>query len=429
MTENVSLTDLYQMKLRFILAAFVQENFSFWMSCAYLFFEYVRPQAIWPALDVYPYWARTFIILAFIGWLLDPKRKFVWNRITTGVFLFLFLVILSSAFAYWPDVSWNNFMNYFNWVVVYFVLTQTVTTRQRFFVFLLIFFLLSFKLSIYGTRTLALRGFSYADWGLAGPQGFFENPGELAIQMLVFAPLSFFFILGIKPFLKRWLSFLLYLMPVTAVLTILGTNTRGSQLALAAQFLILIMMLKQRVKVLILVLFVGFIGFQLIPPEQMKRFEDVGKDGTSKQRLLYWEHGWQMIKDHPGLGVGFFNFAPYYDRFYSEDLTLDILTGAQLPHNIFIQVGTDTGFTGLTVFVYLIIAGFRVMHRLRKKIKGNGDQFIQCLVKGMNLALLGYVIAGQFVTVAYYPFFWIHLMMVTAIATFWKVEHQEITNY
>ena len=40
----------------------------------------------------------------------------------------------------------------------------------------------------------------------------------------------------------------------------------------------------------------------------------------------------------------------------------------------------------------------------------------------MNLALLGYVVAGQFVTVAYYPYTWIHLMFVTAIGTFWENE-------
>lgn len=422
---NIPINNLYQLKLRTLWRAFLGDNFAFWMSCAYLFFEYVRPQSIWSFLNVYPYWARTFIILAFLGWLIDPKRRFVWNRITTGIFIFLYLIILSSIFAYWPEISWNSFMNYFNWVVVYFVLTQTVTTRQRFFIFLVIFFLCSFKLSIYGARTWVLRGFSYADWGLAGPEGFFENPGELAIQMLVFAPIAIFFSIGIKSFLKRWQSLLFYLMPITAALTILGTNTRGSQLAMVGQFFALIMMMKQRVKLLIVILFIGFIGYQLIPPEQMKRFQEVGKDGTSKQRLLYWGHGWQMIKDNPILGVGFFNFAPYYDRYYPEDLELEFLKGAQLPHNIFIQVGTDTGFPGIAVFVYLIWAGFNLMRKLGKTGSLKRDSFILYLTKGMNLALLGYVVAGQFVTVAYYPFLWIHLAMVTIITTFWNDEQQE----
>ena len=60
-------------------------------------------------------------------------------------------------------------MTYFNWVVIFFVLTNTATTRQRVFILLLIFFMASFKLSLHGARTLAMRGFAFADWGLSGP--------------------------------------------------------------------------------------------------------------------------------------------------------------------------------------------------------------------------------------------------------------------
>ncbi|MFO7728312.1 MAG: DUF5935 domain-containing protein [Desulfonatronovibrio sp.] len=181
------MTDLYRLKPGAVWKAFASDNFAFWMSCFYLFFEYVRPQAIWPVFEIYPFWARTFVILAFIGWMLDPYKRFVWNKITTGVFVFMLLIVFSSFSAYWPQISWDEFMKSFNWVVIFFVLTQTVNTRQRFYILLLIFFLASFKLSLYGARTFAMRGFSFASWGLAGPQGFFQNPGELAIQMVVFA--------------------------------------------------------------------------------------------------------------------------------------------------------------------------------------------------------------------------------------------------
>ncbi|MBA2883011.1 putative O-glycosylation ligase (exosortase A-associated) [Desulfosalsimonas propionicica] len=424
---TVSTIDLYKLRPGKIWRAFATEGFAFWMSCLYLFFEYVRPQAIWEGLDAYPYWARTFVILAFIGWLFDTKRQFVWTKITTGVCAFMFLIAMSSFTAYWPATSWENFMKSFNWVVIFFVLTQTVTTRQRFYIMLLIFFLASFKLSQHGAIVFAKRGFSFASWGIRGPQGFFENPGELAIQMVVFAPIALFFIQGIREHLKRWQVYALYLMPVTAALTTLGTNTRGGQLALAAQVLALISVTKHRFKMLLAVALIAIIGFQLLPPEQKERFENIGKDSTSIQRLLYWENGWQMMKDHPLLGVGYFNFIPYYNRYYPEDLVLSYRRGkgAELPHNIIIQVGTDTGFAGLAVYMGLIAAAFFRMRRIGKEAEKAGDTFISNLCKGMNLSLLGFFVAGQFVTVAYYPYLWIHLVFVTAIYTFWQKEKAE----
>lgn len=421
---NIPITELYRLKPGTAWKAFTAENFAFWMSSAYLLFEYVRPQAIWPVFDAYPYWARTFIILAFLGWLADSNRQFIWDRITTGVILYLLLIILSSYHAYWPNVSWSRFMEYFNWVVVFFVLTQTVITRQRFYILLLIFLAASFKLSFYGARTFALRGFSFADWGLAGPRGYFQNSGELAIQMVVFAPMALFFTLGIKPYLKRWQVYFLFLMPVTAALTIIGTNSRGSQLALAAQIIALIVITKKRLRMFIVIVLISCVGYLILPANQKARFEIAGEDLTSVQRLLYFKHGWQMIKDHPLLGVGYFNFAPYYNSNYPEDLVLEQLKerGAEVPHNIFIQVGTDTGFTGISVFLGLIALSFISMRRLGIIAENSGEIFLTNMSRGMNLALLGYIIAGQFVTVAYYPFFWIHLVFVVAMVTFYGKE-------
>ena len=416
---------LYALRPRPLLRAFATQGFAFWMACVYLFFEYVRPQAIWSFLDVYPYWARTFILLALIGWFLDPKRQFVWTRMSTGISLFLGVIILASLTAYWPQQSWAQFMGFFNWVVIFFVLTQTVTTRVRFYILLLIFLLASFKLSQHGARVWAMTGFSFSSWGLRGPQGFFQNPGELAIQMVVFAPIALFFCLAVAPYVKRWQLYLLYLMPLTAALTALGTNTRGGQIALAVQVLALILSIKQRFKALALVTILAVVGYHLLPEEQKLRFEQAGTDPTSEQRLLYWQHGWQMMKDHPALGVGYFNFIPYYNLHHSDDIILPMLQqrgSAELPHNIFIQVGTDAGFIGLGLFLLLILGAFLTMRRLGQEAYARGDPFVYNMAKGMNLALLGYVVAGQFVTVAYYPFLWIHLTFVTIMFHFWRTE-------
>ena len=421
---GAAMEPLYALRPRALLRAFADQGFAFWMACLYLFFEYVRPQAIWSGFDAYPYWARTFVLLALIGWILDPKRQFVWTKMSTGIALFLGVIILASITAYWPQRSWAEFMTFFNWVVIFFVLTQTVTTRVRFYILLLIFLLASFKLSQHGARVWAMTGFSFSGWGLRGPQGFFQNPGELAIQMVIFAPIALFFCLAIAPYVKRWQLYLLYLMPITAALTAMGTNTRGGQIALAVQVLALILTMKQRFKALILVVILAVVGYHLLPEEQKARFEQAGTDPTSLQRLLYWEHGWQMMKDHPVLGVGYFNFIPYYNLHHSDDLVLPSTQrlGAQLPHNIFIQVGTDAGFIGLGIFLLLILGAFLTMRRLGQEAYARGDPFVYNMAKGMNLALLGYVVAGQFVTVAYYPFLWIHLTFVTIMFHFWRRE-------
>lgn len=116
-----------------------------------------------------------------------------------------------------------------------------------------------------------------------------------------------------------------------------------------------------------------------------------------------------MIKENPVLGVGFFNFSQYFQRYYPDDILVDRV---ELPHNIFIQVGTDTGIVGLLIFIALIFVAIRKSLRLRiEGCESNKNTITKCV----NLSLLGYIVAGQFVTVTYYPFIWIHLSLIVAL--------------
>jgi O-antigen ligase len=164
-----------------------------------------------------------------------------------------------------------------------------------------------------------------------------------------------------------------------------------------------------RLRPLIGIIILSVSIYYLLPQEQKDRFNQAGDDKTSEQRLLYWEHGWEMMKDYPFTGVGYFNFIPYYEAHYSYDM---LYPRAQLPHNIFIQVGTDAGFIALFFFLLLILYSFYLSMRIYgAKGASARDRFFAA---GLGYGVLGFLIAGQFVTVSYYPFFWVHLAFIVA---------------
>lgn len=403
--------DLYALKIRAIWSGFWEEHFSFWMICGYLFFEYVRPQSIIPALDFLP-WSQVFILLAAAGWVMDSKKQWVRDATNFWMALFFIVILLSCWQAYEPSVSYANLDYFYTWFIIYFLIINIVTSERRLFIFMLIFMIASFKLSLFGARTWAMRGFSFTGWGLMGPPGFFQNSGELAIQMLVFAGISLFSFNALKPHLTRFTKYTLLAFPVTAAMTVLGASSRGGQLGLVAQLLI-VFWNKISVRGLLILIVVGYLGYKLLPEEQMQRFESMGDDNTSQQRLFYWEHGIDMINEYPWLGVGYFNFSNYYNAHYSEDLIVD---SAELPHNIFIQVGTDAGYSGLFVYCMLIWSHFRCSRRVRKleTIRDEDNSWLYSLSTGLNIGFIGFLIAGQFVSVVYYPFMWINLALSVA---------------
>lgn len=417
----MSMEALYALEWKAIWKQFKSEHFSFWMICAYLIVEYVRPQSIIPALDFLP-WGALFVVLATIGAFVDPTCKWVKSPPNKWMVIFFIVILISCWQAFYPSISFARLDLFYTWLIIYFLIINIVNTKERFFLFLCVFVVASFKLSLSLAFRWAKRGFSFTTWGLMGPPGFFQNSGELAVQMVVFFPIAFVVAQQLRPYIRQKTFLILTLMPVTAVMTVLGSSSRGGQIALGIQMLAMFWRKLFRIKVLAGCVIVFFLAFTLLPEEQKQRFSSTGDDKSSLQRLFYWEHGWEMMLDHPYLGTGYFNFIPYYESHYSRDL---LYQHAQLPHNIFIQVGTDAGFIGLTIFAILILQSYRVA---RQSEKSTAPPFFTSMGRALSFSLLGFLVAGQFVTVTYYPFFWINLALSVALWNICRPAAKQLTR-
>jgi len=405
---------LYTLSPKALWQQFKQEHFAFWMLCFYLMLQYFDPAKIYQHLDLLP-WDKIVLGLTVLAWPMDPRRRWVSDSTNIWMTLFLVVIIVSSAFATYPDISWSRWFDFVDWYVIYFLIINLVTTGERYFIFMGIFLLANFKLSFFGARTWAERGFGFTSWGLEGPPGFFGNSSDFSSEMLMFAPIAFELALFVKPFARRVFYWFLMLGAVTAAMSVLGASSRGSQVGLAFQGAWIAVQRKLRVSVLIALGLLAGVGYALLPTAEKARFASIGKDNTSIQRLDYWRAGLKMIENHPILGVGYFNFAPVYavhDRF-------KLWHGkAQLPHNIFIQVGTDSGLIGLGVFLMLIYRNFKVAKDIRRACAKHKESpaFAPAVARGLTITTWGFVIAGQFNTVAYYPFLWINLALTVSLS-------------
>lgn len=396
------------------------ESFAFWMLCGYLIVEYVRPQSILPSLDFLP-WGKLVLGLALLGMLSDRRFRFVSDPANVLLTLYLGALVISTLFALYPGVSRAHWFDFFGWYLIYFLIVNIVTTERRFVIFLAIFLVASFKLSFFGARTWTLRGFSFTSWGIMGPPGPFQNSGELSVQMLMFAPIAYEYAAYLRHHTSTRNFLLALSMPVTAAMTIIGASSRGAQLALLYQTYRSLLKGRLSIRSLVVCCVVIGLAISLLPEEQFQRFENAGQDTTSQQRLLYWQRGLQMIERYPVLGVGYYNFAPYFDEHFPEDR---LFGSAQLPHNIFIQVGTDAGLVGLAAFLALVARNFFCCRSIARIARNqSAASFAPSIARGLTIALWGFLIAGQFVTITYYPFFWINLSLSVALLNI--VKHQE----
>jgi len=412
-TQRTSRLDLglLALRLKAFWAAFKREPLSFWGICAYIFIEYVRPQQIYTSIDVLPFGEVT-LALALLGYVFEgmPVRRFNAADVLLG--LFTIVLILSSVFAVNPDVAMDGWTVFLNWLILYWLVTNVVTTPRRYIIFWALFLLWSLKMSQHGARIWISRGGSFASWGASGAPGWFQNSGEFAIQMCIFLPMAFHSLMALRERLKTWKFWgLMVLLPGTAVISLLASSSRGGQMALVAVVLFLIAQSRHRVRGLITAAVVLALLWSFMPPEQRARFETMGDedDDTSQTRLTYWEDGIEIAKQYPLFGIGYENWLSYYRLNYDAV--------GELPHNIFIEAWAELGYTGLLAFLGLIGGTFYVNFRTRRKAASLPEwgPFLRAAALGLDAALVGYMAAGFFVTVLFYPFFWVNLAFTAAL--------------
>jgi len=386
------------------------QDFAFYMVAGYLVFSYLRPQMIYPWLNFLP-WTQ-ICILAGLAYLASKGRL----KFQSSHFFVLLLALIAAVGSFnslYPETSFRKLDIPFIWFVEIVFVTNGVKNAKQLKLFLILLFLILFKMSFFGARVWALRGFGFTSWGISGPPGFFQNSGEFSLLMAILAVLSLAFILAHKK-PNVWY----YLLPLTAVMSVLGASSRGAQLALIVGLVwINFFILKIKLKNILVVLFIGYVGFTLFPEQQKERFTSMGEDGTSTSRLTYWSAGIEMLNDHPMTGVGYYAFPNYFSDYYShlKEGAGYSLKREEVSHNSLVQMGSTLGYPGL--FVYLALHFLCVSQIRQARVKFIASKrleevgWFEKFSVGYVAALITYFIGAFFMSVALYPYIFLMLMI------------------
>jgi putative inorganic carbon (HCO3(-)) transporter len=411
-----AVTHLLELKPGALTQSMLCQSPGFWALSFYLMIEYVRPQSVWTVLDVLP-WGQAALGVTLVLLLFEARPQTRWQPLDTALVVFTTILLASIATAQYPSAGVDGLTTYLNWLILYVLITQIVTTPARFYLFFLMFLLWSLKMSQFATRSFVLNGFAFRDWGSGGGPGWFRNSGEMAIQMCIFLGLSLHWILATRAHWPRWkAALLLALLPGTALFALLASSSRGGQLGGVSVLLLTLAQSRHRWRGLVWVAALLPLLWVITPPEQKARFEAMGDDGTSVSRLIYWRDGIQIMTRYPILGIGYDNWMPFYMQ-YDPPGNAERPVRRQLPHNIFIEAGAELGFPGLLAFIALIALTFKTNARTRRLASASPDWGgpLKGFARGLDAALIGYLVSGFFVTVLYYPYFWMSLSMTAAL--------------
>lgn len=385
--------------------------------------------------------AFPILLISPLGYyLIFRHQKIIIDQVMVLLILFLGAQAVSALFASSTSVVSQNLMNYIiEGVFFYFLILNTVRSvailRQAIWVMLIAGSLIaslsiyqqitqSFDNNFYGFAQVSNAAFGTGVELLAGEvyqprlAGTIGDQNYYAQLMLMLVPLGLFRVWGERSKLMRLVAII-----CTALISLgVGlTFSRGA--AVGFLLMLVIMTLLRYIKLYqLLVIFLGLFLLMRALPQYSTRLitleEVIGAlgganiraaDSSTESRVTEMAAAALAFADHPLIGVGPGMFKYYYPQ-YAEAVGLRIQTTARAAHNLFLDIGADTGIFGLTCFLAILFVSLRNLARTRRRCLQTRPDLAN-LATGLILAIVTYLTTGLFLSLAYERFFWVMLAL------------------
>lgn len=361
--------------------------------------------------------AQIAIIGFIVSFFLKKREHYNKNIQNVLILAYLFWFFISYLFSFEHDLAWQAWVDFSKWVIIYFLLINTINDRSKMYIFLFVLLFLNFKYAQFASRLWIASGFYSDPRGLnAGGgigAGFFQNPNDFGVAINSVLGLSYCMMQSdltrVAGFRMRWFHLICV---VSMIIGILASSSRGAAVGLGAISLAIWYKSERKmISVALLIVFASIL-IGLIPEDNWARFQKMGteEDASGQSRLALWEAGMRMASEYPITGVGPNNFIYVNTQKYLSE-------HHEVQHNVFVQAVSELGYPGLILFVSMILCCFYNQRKSRKILlqKRIDEPFLVGLSHGLDLSMVGFVVNGFFITVLYYPFFWMLLILSVAL--------------
>lgn len=406
---NVALTDS-RVEPRPSQSAHHGNRLMFYLVLLYVLLEYGRPQDSVPQLAVLHLPA---VVLVLIALLITATRKPKLSEKQTRLFLlFLGLMLLHVPIARNNHWAFHIGKGMFGTFVAYLGLVTSIDTLKRFRTLINVWLVTHAYLAISGILRQGV-----------GIGGFLQDENDFGMTLNMVLPFSFFLALSATSGVTRVVYASLTGLFLVANMT---TLSRGGFIGLVAVMVYCWLWSPRKATSALMAILLFVCVIPLAPGSywtEMGTIADEGaSEGTGEQRVYMWRIGLDMFLDNPLIGVGQGNF-PFSIRPYEVASGLRGRSWAgHVAHSAYVTLAAELGLVGIGLFL-MMLYHLRKHAAFTRKVARNGllgscrrqAQEVFHLSLAMGGSLSGFLVSGAFISVLYYPNFWLLLASVVAL--------------
>jgi putative inorganic carbon (hco3(-)) transporter len=340
--------------------------------------------------------AMVIVIVTLVALLASREpKKLPPSPLLFVLVLFMGWMTLTSIGAFSAERAWGEWNRVFKTLFMVFVTIAAINKEKD---IKLLAWVVGLSLAFYGVKggifTLASGGSSR----VMGPSGtYIGDNNDLALALVMTVPLVWYLQSQVThKLLRNGLIGIAVLTLVSAA----GSYSRGALLAACSMLAFLWLKSANKARTGI-VLLMALPLVYLIMPEQwfgrMDTIHDYKEDSSAMGRLNSWQFAINLASNNL-MGGGFLTFTPRMFRVYAPN-PLDV----HAPHSIYFQVLGEHGFIGLALFLTFLFLTWRTGTRIIRFCKGKQElSWAYGMAAMCQVSLIGYVVGGAFLTLAYY---------------------------
>jgi O-antigen ligase len=313
---------------------------------------------------------------------------------------FYLIMIVGIPFAYHRGVAFDYvLLAYLDNMLFFFLFLHHVDSFEKLKTTV---FILCVCCLLYGSLSLNRGTFIHGRifYGTA------YDPNDLAYFLVSFLPFCFYFIVNNEIFIKKIIAVVTI---AISIIIVLYTGSRGGFIGLATISLLILLTkrggIKRSHKVFLLtgLTIIFILCSSKIDTERFMTLTEIGNDYNVSDefgRLNVWKRGLKLALSNPltGVGVHCFAMAIGYAR-ESEGA----IPKWQVAHNSYIQVLTETGIIGFTIFVSICIGCLKNFFYCSKidNSAPEAEEGIRKLSGWLLIGFIGQLVCASFLTQVY----------------------------
>jgi probable O-glycosylation ligase (exosortase A-associated) len=354
-------------------------------------------------------------IITAIAWMVSRERKTVpLNTVTALLLVFGVWTSITTYFALDYNFSYGIWNLTIKTIVLALAILAITNNKAR---IQAVIWMLVLSLGYYGVKG---GGFMLATGGrhhVFGPEStMIQDNNNLGLALVMILPFMNYLRTTSQ---LRWVRLGLLAMIGLTIVAVIGTYSRGAIFALGVTGLAFA--LKSRSSIIPLVLG-GLVVVSLpslVPSswfERMSTIRTANSDESFEGRVMAWRTSFNIAKERTtGGGFSSVNLDWVAQAFHTPGSSV----GGRAAHSIYFEVLGDHGFVGLALYLLLVAAAWFNTSAILKATRDRPDlEWANRLGRMMQVSMIGFLVGGAALSMAYYDGFLIELAMTGSVLLF-----------